>query len=266
LLSDWVREPNLLPIGAPYEVEFINLADWYVNQQGSADDVFCAVTVDDLYGEGSLRGIEFAADALGFELAQTVTIARGDTDFTAQLGSLESAGCQVVFAATLPVEQNAMLGQAGDFQPTWLGALPSFISLLANDELYAHYYLAVDSPVFSVTDVPGMTEFNAAIQAAGVEPNAFRLAGWIQGQAVTAALEQAVADGDLSRQGILQAITEMGEQDFDGLTGVYDYGPADVRRPSTQSQIVAIDTSQPGAVKAVATVDAPASAQFVDQL
>jgi ABC-type branched-subunit amino acid transport system substrate-binding protein len=267
LLSDWTREPNLLPVGAPYEVEMINLADWYVNEQGSADDVFCAVAIDDLYGEGSLRGVEFAAEQLGFELAETVTIARGDNDFTAQLGTLEGAGCQVVFAATLPVEQNAMLGQAGDFQPTWLGALPSFISLLANDELYANFYVAVDSPAFADTaSAAGMQPFLDAIGTAGEDPNAFLLAGWIQAQAVTLVLEQAVANGDLSRAGILAAATELGVQDFEGLTGPYEYGPADTRRPSTQSQIITIDTSQPGAVTGVATVDSDAAGAYVEEL
>jgi ABC-type branched-subunit amino acid transport system substrate-binding protein len=267
LLSDWAREPNLLPVGAPYEVEMINLADWYVNEQGSADDVFCAVAVDDLYGEGSMRGVEFAAEQLGFEIAETVTIARGDSDFTAQLGTLSGAGCQAVFAATLPVEQRAMLGQAGDFQPTWLGALPSFISLLADDTLYANFYVAVDSPAFAdAAAAEGMQPFLDAIAAAGEDPNAFLLAGWIQAQAVTLVLEQAVANGDLSREGILQAATELGPQDFGGLTGVYDYGPADTRRPASQTQIITIDTTAPGAVVGVATVDSEAADAYLAEL
>ena len=172
-----------------------------------------------------------------------------------------------MFAATLPVEQNAMLGQAGDFQPTWLGALPSFISLLANDELYANFYVAVDSPAFAdAAAAEGMQPFLDAIATAGEDPNAFLLAGWIQAQAVTLVLEQAVANGDLSRAGLLQAATELGPQNFGGLTGEYEYGPADTRRPSSQSQIIGIDTTQPGAVVGVATVDSDAADAYLAEL
>ena len=37
LAGAWAREPLLLPNGAAYEFEAINLADWYVNHSGHGE-------------------------------------------------------------------------------------------------------------------------------------------------------------------------------------------------------------------------------------
>ena len=97
------------------------------------------------------------ADALGFELVEKATIARGDTDFTALVGDLNGAGCEVVYAVTVATEQNGILGQAlGDgFEPVWLGALPSYLSLFAQGapDRYENFYVTLDSPDFSETTI-----------------------------------------------------------------------------------------------------------------
>ncbi len=114
LAGAWASEANLLPNGAAYENEMINIADWYVNDSGlgSADSVQCAVSVDDLYGEAGLAGLEYAAGELGFELAESQTFARGDTDFSSTIAALSGAGCEAVYAITVPTEQNAMMAEA----------------------------------------------------------------------------------------------------------------------------------------------------------
>lgn len=265
LAAQWNNEPNLLPNGTAYEFEMINLADWFVNESGlgDADSVACAVYVNDIYGEQTLRGVEHAAATLGFDLAVTVTISRGDTDFTAQVGAMNDAGCEAVYAITLPSEQNAMLAQANGlgFEPVWLGALPSYINLLAagNQDLYTNFYIALDTPSFLDTDVPGMATFLERWDTYGKgAPNTFHLSGYFQSISVHALLEQAVAMGDLSREGIQAALADLGEVELDGLADNYVYGTPENRVPASANRIFVFDPDGgPNLLTEVARIDSP---------
>lgn len=254
LAAQWNKEANLLPNGTAYEFEMINLADWYVNQSdiGSAEDVACAVHVSDKYGEDTLRGVEHAAEQLGFELASVQTIARGDTDFTAQITALSDASCEVVYSITVPREQNGLLATANaqGFAPVWLGALPSYINLLAsgdNAKLYEDFYIALDTPGLERTDVPGMADFldRFATYGGGGDPSTFHLSGYFQSISVHALLEAAVARGDLSREGLLAAYAELGEVDTNGLADNYIYGLPEDRVPASASRIFKFDATVP---------------------
>ena len=66
-----------------------------------------------------------------------------------------------------------------------------------------------------------------------------------------AELEKAVELGDLSHEGILEAITQLGTISFDGLSGDYVYGEADDRVPPTESTIFKVDPSNPTGLSAV---------------
>lgn len=70
------------------------------------------------------------------------------------------------------------------------------------------------------------------------------------GMAGAGILEQAVANGDLSREGILQASTEA-SIDFEGLSGDYHYGPVDERQPSISNTIFRVNPEVPNGVEAV---------------
>ncbi|MCB0994214.1 MAG: ABC transporter substrate-binding protein [Acidimicrobiales bacterium] len=263
LAAQWNKEANLLPNGAAYEFEMINLADWFVNESGlgSADSVACVVYVNDIYGENTLRGLEHAAAELGFEIAVSETIGRGDTDFTAQITALNDGGCEVVYAITLPSEQNAMLAAANSqgFEPVWLGALPSYINLLAagNQDLYTNMYVALDTPSFLDTDVPGMVDFLDRWGAYGSgDPNTFHLSGYFQSIAVHALLEKAVSMGDLSHEGLQAALADLGEVELDGLADNYVYGTPENREPASASRIFHFDPEGgPNLMTQVAQVD-----------
>ena len=270
LASLWANELNLIPNGSAYEYEMINLADWFVNESGLGDasSVACVVSVDDLYGESSLRGLEHAAGELGFELAAEQTISRGQTDFSAVVTALDGAGCEVVYAITVATEQHAMLAEAlaQGFTPTWLGALPSYINLLAGTapERYENFYIALDSPAFG-TDVPGMVDFEARWAAYGDgDPNTFHLSGYFQQIAVHALLEKAVERGDLSREGILAARAQLGEVELDGLADNYVYGtPGDDQRPASANRIFVFDpAAPPNLLSELAEIDSELNAGF----
>ncbi len=272
LAGAWSLEPNLVPNGTAYEYEMINLADWFVNDSGLGDasTVACAVYVNDKYGEDSVRGVEYAAEQLGFELAETQTIARGDTDFTAQIGALQDAGCEVVYAITVPREQNGLLGTANaqGFDPIWLGALPSYINLLAagdNAALYENFYIALDTPGLDDTSVPGMANFleRWATYGDGSEPSTFHLSGYFQAISVHALLEAAVANGDLSREGLQAALAGLGEVDTDGLADNYVYGAPEDRVPAAGNRIFQFDaTVPPNFLREIAQIESDLTSGF----
>ncbi len=255
LAGEWAGEAVLLPNGAAYEYEMINLVDWFVSTSGLAtdNDVHCAIYVDDKYGNDSMRGVYYAIEQLGLELAAEETIGRGDTDFTAQVGALEEAGCTVVYAITVPTEQNAILAEAEavEFEPYWLGALPSYLNLFAGalPDRYAKFYVALDTPNLNDRDVPAMADFlDRFAEGLGEDasPNTFHLSGYFQSIAVHALLEKAVELGDLSREGMAAAMAQLGEVDNGGLAAEnYVYGLPEDRVPTSAVRIFQYDQTQP---------------------
>src|SRR5690606_18727765 len=97
------------------------------------DAVVCALGQDDAYGDAGLEGLEFAAENLGFEIAETQAFPANATDFSAQVGALKGAGCTVVALSALPSQTGTIAGTAAqaEFAPDWLGLSPVWINILA---------------------------------------------------------------------------------------------------------------------------------------
>ena len=271
LAGAWAREPLLLPNAASYEFEAINLAEWYVNLSGlaSPSDVYCAVYVNDKYGKDSLQGLEFAADRLGFTLAELRTINRGDRAFTAQVTAFSDAGCTVIFAITVPVEQNAILAEASSqgLDPVWLGLLPTYLDLFAagNPDLYQKFYVALDLPELTDMSIPGIANFHERFERYGSgRITTFLLSGYFQQISVHALLEKAASLGDFSREGMRNAMAQLGEVDLDGLVAEnYVYGLPENRRPTSAVRIKAFDPTRPPVfLRDIMIVDSPLTDEF----
>ena len=271
LAGAWAREPLLLPNAAAYEYEAINLAEWYVNHSGlaSPSDVYCGVYVNDKYGKDSLRGLEFAADALGFALAELQTINRGDRAFTAQVTAFADAGCTVIFAITVPTEQHAMLAEAASqgLDPVWLGLLPAYLNLFAagNPDLYAKFYVSLDSPDINDMSVPGIVNFHERFERYGSgDITTFLLSGYLQQFSVHALLEEAASLGDFSREGMRDAMAELGEVELEGLTAEnYVYGRPEDRRPTSAVRIYGFDPTRPPLfLREIVIIDSPLNDEF----
>jgi ABC-type branched-subunit amino acid transport system substrate-binding protein len=255
--SEWVREPNLMPVSAPYQIQAINGLEYYLRTEGEGGDKrICGMFQDDPYGEAGAEGVEHAASELGFELAASVKFRQGDKDFTGPVTQLKNAKCDAVWLTGLPTETGAILGTAaqGEFAPRWIAQSPTWVKALAESPLApyleARFWLVSEGPAWGDESVPGMQELIAAKEEfkpkVKVEDGDLYFAfGYNQGRAVTAVLEQAVENGDLSHEGVLEAIEEVGTISFDGIVGDYEYGPIDERSPSRQSSVFAIKASGP---------------------
>lgn len=259
--SLWVREQQLAALGAPYQIQAINALDYWVENEGSTEASVCAMVQDDVYGEAGLEGVEFAASELGFEVAETTRFAVGDEDFTAPIGQLSRAGCDVVFLTALPTEAGAILGTAaeGEFAPRWIGQSPMWVDELLDSPLRPYLeqalWVVAEGPEWGDESIGGMADMVERVEtySPDQEPDFYFTFGYNQGRLVTEILEQAVENGDLSREGIVTAMNELGTVSFDGIGGDYEYGPAEERTPPTENTILEVSADAPFGLAALAT-------------
>ncbi|MFC7615237.1 ABC transporter substrate-binding protein [Actinokineospora soli] len=271
----WVREENLLPIGAPYQVQAINAIDHYLTEGGgSAQSKICTMIQDDVYGEAGQAGIDFAAERAGFTVATTQRFKAGTENYAGQIQALAGAGCQMVFLVATPSDAGKIWGTAaqGRFAPRWYGQSPSWVGALAKSPLapylQANVLIAAEGTEWGDTGVPGM---QAMVDRLGKfapqqQPDYYFAFGYNQGRAMTELLEKAVERGDLSREGLLAASRELGTVTFDGLSGDYQYGAAENRNPPRTTTIFKVDPAKPfglATVKYNFTSEAAGAYEFV---
>jgi ABC-type branched-subunit amino acid transport system substrate-binding protein len=255
--SFWIAEEQLLALGAPYQIQAINGMDWYVNQEGNEDPTVCIMRQNDPYGEAGLEGLEFAAEEMGFEIAEDVTFAPTDTDFGAPVNRLKGAGCTVVLLVGLPNSTGGVMGTAEQiaFTPQWLGVSPTWLGLLAgNAYMQQNFKLIAEGPEAGDTESEGMAQLEAdmAKYAPDQKPDLYFTFGYAQAWSMAQVLEKAVEDGDLSREGIKAAMESVGTITTGGLLGDYEYGPPEDRKFPRASRIFSVDAAAPGGLKAVA--------------
>lgn len=251
--AEWVRDPNLLPIGGPYQIQMINAADYLVSEGGAKDKVFCSQIQDDAYGEAGQQGIDFAAEKLDFEVKTTSKHKGAAADFTANVQQLKDAGCEVVFLVSTPTDTGKLLGTAAQlkFAPQWVGQSPSYIGALSasplKDYLAQTFLLISEGTEWGDESVPGMKTMIERIgkYKPDQQPDYYFGFGYNQMNAVVQVLEKAVELGDLSHEGIKKAMEEVGTLTFDGLTGDYEYGTAEDRNPPRTSTLFKINPTKP---------------------
>jgi ABC-type branched-subunit amino acid transport system substrate-binding protein len=268
----WVREDNLLPVGGPYQVQAINAVDYYLTDGGGAkDDVICTMIQDDVYGEAGQQGIDFAAEKYGFTVANTQKFKVGTENYAGQIGALAGAKCQMVFLVATPSDAAKIWGTAAQarFAPQWFGQSPSYTGALAQSAVAPYMQQSVlivaEGTEWGDESVPGMKQMVAdqGKYAPDEKPDYYFAFGYNQARAMTAVLEKAVENGDLSRDGILKASTEIGTVSFDGLTGDYKYGPAAERNPPRASTIFKVDPAKPfGLAKVKYLLESDAAKEF----
>jgi ABC-type branched-subunit amino acid transport system substrate-binding protein len=267
----WVREPNLLPIGSTYQLQFVNAASYLVNDKGFKGKPLCAVAIEGEYGDAGLEGLTYAGKELGFTVAATARFKSTDQDFTAQITQLRNAHCAAVFLTALPSNTGKILatGKQLGFTPQWVGQSPTWVGALAAPTspvlplLQSNFLWASEGTTWGDQSVPGMKQLVADVAKyrPQQQPDVYFVFGYVQALAVHQLLEQAVKDGSVSRQGILKAVREV-TVDYQGLLGDYTYGaPAD-REPSRSTTIFQVNPAVPGALEKVTTVTSDAAKKF----
>jgi ABC-type branched-subunit amino acid transport system substrate-binding protein len=270
--SFWVREENLLPIGAPYQIQAINGVDWYVNEGGgSTDSAICTLRQDDPYGEAGQEGVDFALEELGIDLTEEVTFPVGNPDFTTQITQLQGAGCEMVWLTSTPTDTGSALGKAAElgYAPRWMAQSPTWIGLFVDSPLLPYlqenFTWVSEGPEYGDESVTGMSELLRIQEtyAPDQEPDIYFNFGYNEAKAVHQVLEQAVEMGDLSHDGIIEAMNSIDELEFEGLLGAYGWGAPDDRNPPRANSIFEVDPNKPiGLGLVVAEYEAPFAKDF----
>jgi ABC-type branched-subunit amino acid transport system substrate-binding protein len=256
--AEWVRDPNLLPVAGPYQIEAINGLAYWVNEGGGKGKTLCVIRSDDLYGQAGLDGVKYAATKLDFKLGTVAEFPASSTDLTAQLQQVRS-GCDAVWLVALPTATIPTMGAAATqaLDVRWIGQAPTWVSLLASGATGAymaeHFWLAAQGPQWGDTSSPGMKQMldDIAKFKPDQKPDLYFAFGYAQAFTVSKLLEKAVELGDLSHAGVKKALDKLGTVDTLGLAGTYKYGPPDQRVPPEQTTIFGVDPSVPGALKSL---------------
>lgn len=250
----WVREENLLPVGGPYQIQAINAIDYYLSEGGGTrDSKICTMVQDDVYGDAGQQGIDFAAQRYGFTVANKQRFKAATENYAGQIGALAGAGCQMVFLTATPADAAKIWGTAAQarFAAKWYGQSPSYTGALAASAigpyLQANVVIVAEGTEWGDQAVPGMKDMVARVAqfAPQQQPDYYFAFGYNQARAMTAVLEKAVALGNLSRDGVLEAVNQAGTVSFEGLSGDYQYGPAATRNPPRSTTLFKVDPSRP---------------------
>lgn len=270
--SDWLREPNVLPVRPTYEANVINgLA--YLTEEGAKDATVCALLQDDPLGESVKTGVDFAVQSMDLTFEEEVRFPVGNGDFTPQISQLKSAGCTtVVYGATVASAIPAMSSavQLG-FSPQWLGIGPSYGTPLLGspitDYVSQHWTISTGGAEWGDTSVEGMAQLVEDYEKnapAGSSPQPpLNIAGYVYGIALEQILEQAVEEGDLSHASILEISHSDLALDFSGLSPEFQYGPVEERQAPTAGTVFAIDPAVTGGLRTLEQAyDSDAAADF----
>lgn len=246
--AEWVRNPNLLPWGLPYQLQAINGVTYFREKFGQ-DRKVCSLVLATGYGEATEEGVEYVALQAGFTVAARARFKQDDQDFVAPVTQLKNAGCDGVVLASLPSVTGKVLGAAAQlsFAPQWIATSPSWHQALAaspiKDYLARHYWHSWDGPAYDDTSVAGIRQLQETMAkyAPQQQPDFYLYAGYLQAHFTHRLLEEAARQGDLSRAGLRRALETMGTVGTDGMMGDYTYGAVASRGPARRGTIFRVD-------------------------
>ena len=225
--SLWPANPNILGKQSTYCAESINGVAWLkdkVEAEGG-EAKLAILTRPGEYGEDGAVGAAIAAAELGIEVVYDGTGQVAGDDRTAVVSQLVGSGATIVWTTLTGGETLDVFGSAVSqgFEALWSGNSPSFDFKvhLGSDfaaEFGQYWWHSTYQVAWNANEEPGMIEMVSEMTAR--RPNAtisdvFAF-GWIEGILVQQILEQAVANGDMTRAGVVQAASEI-EVDFRGL-------------------------------------------------
>ena len=243
--------PQLLMIGQTYDVEMINGLSWMSDQGMIAEgDTIGHVYVDSEYGQNALLGSKGFAEENGMTVTEA-KIASTDTDMTAIVTKMKADGVKAIAVTTPPAALGsiALQNQAQGLNVPMIGSNPVFAPTLLEDPgvtaaLKNYYQVTSYAPIGS--EVPAAQELLGKLQEITDEqPNIGTSQGYVWGLAWQELLQTACDNGDLTRAGIMEAMSQVDALETNGLTGTLSF--ATEGTPTTREAfIVAPDPNVPG--------------------
>jgi ABC-type branched-subunit amino acid transport system substrate-binding protein len=170
-------------------------------------------------------------------------------DQTAIISQIVQTNPDLVWAVINPSQLGVIMGGAvaQGYTGQWSGNSPTYnYQALQSDlgPLLDQYYTASTYIVTWGSDVPGMQEVVDAMTEArpDLPVSDVYIVGWTEGMITKAVLEQAAANGDMTRAGIVAAASEV-TVDFNGLAPTQTWGGEPNEFVVRESYIYDIDLS-----------------------
>ncbi|TDD72909.1 ABC transporter substrate-binding protein [Actinomadura darangshiensis] len=252
-----LKSRNILGAGSTYDYEIINVLDaWLGDGTVTRGDTVAHVYLEGDYGGTAISGSHYMAGRHGLTLKE-VKIKPTDTDLTSQIAGIKNTGAKAILVSATPKQLGSVAvasQSAGLTVPIAVNGPGWSADLLAGasrkpvlDRLTVTQSWAVPS-----MDLPIVRGFTAAYakKYPGAKVDGHVTLGQSSAVVYTKVLQQACADKDLTRQGLLDAVGKLKNVDTGGLLPPLDYTRKG-RSPSTQSLLLRPDASVPGGVKAI---------------
>ena len=246
--SDSSINANLLSHGTPYCLEAHNSIGYIVEQARPDASTIAIVSIPGDYGLDSAAGAKLAAEAAGLEVVYdgaAAIIPSDETTLTAVANGIVESGADIVWIASTPSPVSSIFGQAlaaGYTTGTWSGPSPSWNPA----------FVAPDSPIkdaFTASYIggtytagwsnPATDQFKPLLE--GLPVSDYYFEGVVEAKIVEAALRAAYDNGDMTRQGILDAAKSLESVDFEGIAPPESYTGADNDRLQRQGFIYVPD-------------------------
>lgn len=247
--------PNVLMVGTTYDVEVINGLS-YMQSKGKIKpgDKIGHIYFKTEYGENAVLGSKAYASKHNMTVVEA-GISATTTDLTPSVTQLKGAGVKAIVVTTGPAQLASALGaaRAQGLNVTVYGSGPTYTPQLLETPAAAlltsgNFFTSGVSVPFNSAN-PKAKEIAAAWSAknAGAVPTYGPQLGYAQGMVWGAVLKQACSDGDLTRQGILNAIGKT-TVDTQGLTPNQDF--THPGSPATREVFLYTPAKVPGGIAA----------------
>ena len=261
--SALVNDPVMAVIGTPYAIDIANGVDYIVHHKNKNARIGI-VYQDDEYGQDGLRGYTAALKTYHFNDVARATYKVTDTDLTAQVQKMRAAGAQYVFFVGVPSAAAKIVGTGASqgYNPQWVFQGPAWSEYLMSSNgttsgkptpvapALKNVWVLGYSAQWGDKSVPGARSFLANTRkfAPSQIPDYYYQYGYAMAQMETAVLRKAIADGDLTREGILNAKLHLGHLDMGGLMPPINYTPA-LGPAARQTGISTVSPTTPGFLK-----------------
>ena len=225
---------NVLEKQITYCAESMNGISWLKSkvEADGLEPTLAIISQPGEYGEDGAVGAELAAEALGIEIVYNGKDQIAGDDLTAIVSQLVDSEATMVWITTTPGRLSDIFGNAVSqgFEAVWSGNGPSFSypvhlssDLAADFDTY--YWQSGYAVPWNGNDSEGMQEMVSVMTEKRPDANLSDqyLTGWIEGIMVQTILEQAIANGDLTRAGVVEASRQV-EIDMQGLSPNQSYG------------------------------------------
>ncbi|MDP6377083.1 MAG: ABC transporter substrate-binding protein [Pseudomonadales bacterium] len=200
---------------------------YFVESQGKSN--ICAIYVDNDYGQEILQGARDQAAAMGLDLIETSAHKSTETEFTAAILKLRTAGCDLVAMGSVHRDTILILDTARKMGWTdgvaWVGNNAAYAQVIADHESGEGYYALVHMAKIYADDekTPEVQAWwDRYVDRYGVEPGLAAMEGYRGADLVVTALE--AAGRDLTTDALLAAIESI--TDYTDIFGYkVSFGP-----------------------------------------